>query len=444
MYFYDLEDYYTSRIIGDYNTKYVSDWEDIAGTARETRNAYLKAFNEWYLTSTYCFNEDKLNESKPYYELLRTETYPYQGPLVIEFMDKFDIFISMMQGINNPPSYTAETITTTYGTVLWSGSCFDNSVYTDYVNAYNELNDVMIELRWLVEGNDYGRNPKYMSGDTKICYGCEFINLDEKLTTDLSLINNVDEFRKAALSELIDVKNRKTLSSYPTLNLLYDRYLGNCGDCETNKFTYKTMDGFIDVVSKHWVDLAEQFVPATSIWGATDVVRNTIFHQQKHRYRKTNIEFRNADLDVNSCNQNGFSIKTIDYGNTECIIYDVTFQDMPETLVINNTSIDYQANVDFEGLLVSNPSNPIQYNLVTDKTEQSFGNLTEEDLNIIETNNENTNTQTINNPFAVNKKYAYYISSGPAFCNPMFLGKTTIQDDWVRARNHWDYFYNRS
>ena len=45
MYFYDLEDYYTSRIIGDYNIKYYN-WEDVAGTARETRNAYLKAFNE--------------------------------------------------------------------------------------------------------------------------------------------------------------------------------------------------------------------------------------------------------------------------------------------------------------------------------------------------------------------------------------------------------------
>ena len=95
MYFYDLEDYYNSRVIGDYNTKYTSDWEDVAGTARATRNAYLKAFNQWYSSSTSCFNEDKLNEIKPYYELLVTETYPYQGPLIIDIYDKFEIFINM-------------------------------------------------------------------------------------------------------------------------------------------------------------------------------------------------------------------------------------------------------------------------------------------------------------------------------------------------------------
>jgi len=445
MYFFDLEDYRTSRIIGKNNVKLFGDWEDEAGTARETRNAYIKAFHQWYLSSTTCFNEEKMAEVNSLYSLIRVDTPPYYGPKTLELFDKFQVFINMMNGINDAPNYTAET-TTSYGTVIWSGHCFDYLVYQDYVNTYNEFNDILTEIRWLVEGNDYGRNPKYMEESSKICYGCEYIDLDEKLTTELSQINNVDEFRKAAISELIDVKNRKTLSAYPTLNLLYDRYLGNCGDCETNKFTYKTMDGFINVVGKHWIDLAEQFVPSTTIWGATDVVRNSIFHQQKHRYRKTNLVFSETNnVETNNCNIKGFHLETIDYGNTECVIYDVTFQEMPKTLAISATSIDYQSNVDFEGLLVSNPSNPIQYNLVVGDTHTTFGKLTEDDLNTISANNENSNKETVNNPFAINKKYAYRISSGPAFCNPTFLGSIKItESDWVRARAHWDYFYNRS
>lgn len=50
MLLFDLEDYIP--LIGTCpNTQ---EWEDMASTARATRDAYRKALNEWYLASTVC------------------------------------------------------------------------------------------------------------------------------------------------------------------------------------------------------------------------------------------------------------------------------------------------------------------------------------------------------------------------------------------------------
>jgi len=456
MYFFDLEDYYTTGYIGEYNCKMPGDIEDCMTTNRATKDAFLKSLSNWYSSNTVCLNDTcKYNTDKLFKLIIDTNSPQtnYNGPLTIKKDDTLLKLSTMLRGIYNPPTYTALTETNltfyeSYGYV-WSGSCFDKQIYYDFIEAHKEFDGALKELIYLVNGDDLGRSEKYVNLDrikynATTCPTCENINLDDKLTTELSQINNVDEFRKAATTELIDVKNRKSISGYPTLNLLYDRYLGNCGDCDTNKFTYKTMNSFIDVVGKHWIDLAEQFIPATSIWNATDVVRNNLFHQQKHKYRKSNLVFTlNNDKGVNICNKKGFHINTIDAGLSECIIYDVTFQPMPETLILSATSIDYQSNVDFEASLASNPSNPIEYNLSVNTPQQTFGNLTEQDINTISSNNENNNKQLLNNPFATTKKYSYGISSGPAFCNPMFLGSVKIYDEWVRSKNHWDYYYNR-
>ena len=39
------------------------------------------------------------------------------------------------------------------------------------------------------------------------------------------------------------------------------------------------------MVGTYWVDLVEQVVPATTIWGSVKVYSNTIFDQQKFKYR---------------------------------------------------------------------------------------------------------------------------------------------------------------
>ena len=259
-----------------------------------------------------------------------------------------------------------------------------------------------------------------ISGTTNISItGCSTVNLDTFLTTELSNINNVDEFRKAINAELIDVKTRQTLSSYPTIRLLYERYLGYCTECEKsgNKFTYLSMDTFIDLIGKNWVDLAEQFVPATTIWGATDVYRNSIFHQQKHKYRRSNLEF----------NRRGFGmIKNLN-NTTESIIYDVTLQPMPEILPTSATTIDFQAAAQTAETPRSNPDTPIKLNFQVGTTTQTFGNLTTSQVNAIQSQSNTITQQSISgNVFLIKKTVNYGLSSGPSHSSPIFYGKTII------------------
>ena len=451
MYFFDLEDYYDSRIIGDLNVRYHGDWEDCEITYRETRNAYIKAFGQWYSASTIGLKGDCEARVEELYKLIINYDNPdgsKNGSVFSASSFNTAKFFTMMNGINTYPSYTADTgdpseyMSNYY--YVWSGKCFDEQVYYDYVNAYKEERCVYNELLYLVDGDDVGRCEKYSSvsdsGETS-CGSCKAVNLDTFLTTDLPNINNVDEFRKAINSELIDAKNRQILSSYPTLRLLYERYLGNCTDCDKtlNKFTYESMDTFIDLIGKNWVDLVEQFVPATTIWGATDVYRNTVFHQQKHKYRRSTLEFKVQDIedlaekDLIACRSYGGDIQ-LDYGplrtieyHYETIIYDMTVQAMPETLDVTATTIDFQATAQSDETPRSNPDTPITLNFQVGTTTQTYGDLTDSQVNAIQTQ-VNTSTEQANsgNVFQTKKSVKYGLSSGPAHCSSIFYGNATI------------------
>jgi len=120
--------------------------------------------------------------------------------------------------------------------------------------------------------------------------GC--INIDTMLTTELNTIDTVKEFEVILSSELIDVKNRQTIGSYPTLRMLYDRYNNHALDyCEvdSSRFDYFDMDNFGQTVGNYWIDLIEQVVPATTIWASTYTYKNTIFDAQKYNYKRNNL-----------------------------------------------------------------------------------------------------------------------------------------------------------
>ncbi len=121
----------------------------------------------------------------------------------------------------------------------------------------------------------------YCCGDNKI----DFTSL---FTTDLSTIKTIDNFKNLMISELINVKNRKTISGYPTLKALYERYLNSLNHCDTKSsaFDYYTMDEFANLIGDYWVDIIEQVIPATTIWGSVKIYTNTIFDQQKFKYKE--------------------------------------------------------------------------------------------------------------------------------------------------------------
>ncbi len=120
------------------------------------------------------------------------------------------------------------------------------------------------------------------------CCGDNLIDFTELLTQPLSGITTIEDFEYFMSSELIDAKNRQTISGYPTLRALYDRYMNSTKYCSnlSSKFDYLTMDQFAGLIGNYWVDIVEQVIPATTIWGSVRVYSNTIFDQQKFKYRK--------------------------------------------------------------------------------------------------------------------------------------------------------------
>ena len=125
------------------------------------------------------------------------------------------------------------------------------------------------------------------------CCGDNKIDFNNLLTSPLSAVTTIEGFQNLLISELIDVKNRKTISAYPTLRALYDRYMNSLDYCTTNssRFDYNTMDDFSNLVGNYWVDIIEQVIPATTIWGSVKIYSNTIFDTQKFRYRQYSTLF---------------------------------------------------------------------------------------------------------------------------------------------------------
>jgi hypothetical protein len=135
-------------------------------------------------------------------------------------------------------------------------------------------------------------NPNLLTGTTNpspctpSC-GDNMIDISGLTSTNINEAKSLETFEEILTSQLIDVKDRKVLSGYPTLRALYDRYMGASiyGVPTSNEFTYEKMDKFTGLIKSYWDDLIEQVVPATTLWGSVKVYTNTMFDQQKFKYR---------------------------------------------------------------------------------------------------------------------------------------------------------------
>jgi hypothetical protein len=117
------------------------------------------------------------------------------------------------------------------------------------------------------------------------------INMDELLTSNVSDMKTVKEFDNILCSEFIDVKSRKVLSSYPTLKAFYERYKTSFqGNPQSSAYNYLNMNQFVKLVGDYWIDLIEQVIPSTTIWGSTYKHRNIIFDKQKFKYKRYTLQ----------------------------------------------------------------------------------------------------------------------------------------------------------
>jgi len=69
MYFFDLEDYVDGKVIGcdNQDTRLVGDWNYLDSIARQTSNAFLKSFNEWYIATRQNMPNGDCTELDLYY-----------------------------------------------------------------------------------------------------------------------------------------------------------------------------------------------------------------------------------------------------------------------------------------------------------------------------------------------------------------------------------------
>jgi hypothetical protein len=177
------------------------------------------------------------------------------------------------------------------------------------------------------------------------CCGDGSLDFTEIITTDLSSIKTTNDFENMILSELIDAKNRQTISSYPTLRAIYERYLisANYVNTTSSAFNYVTMDNFSNLVGDYWIDIIEQVIPSTSIWGSVKIHTNTIFDEQKFKYKEyTSIFCKTNDCDTKLELNKTNKIKVIfcENKNIEIITTYITSTNNPTNTVVNKTIYD--------------------------------------------------------------------------------------------------------
>lgn len=170
------------------------------------------------------------------------------------------------------------------------------------ITSLNLLIDV-INLGIIKTSQDGITYEKFWNNDgtcVSCCPNCgdKRVDFTGFMTTNITEVKTLETFENLLVSELTDVKNRKVISAYPTLRAVYERYMNatEYGVPQSNEFDYYKMDKFTGLIKSYWDDLIEQVVPATTMWGSVKVYTNTMFDQQKFKYRSYSSLFCNSPL----------------------------------------------------------------------------------------------------------------------------------------------------
>ena len=91
------------------------------------------------------------------------------------------------------------------------------------------------------------------------------------------------EYIEHVLNE--QIRNSHTVKyqkSYIQLQDIYQSYL----ETVPNPYSFPTVNEFINRMSPHWVEIIEQFVPATTLWTGGNIIENSRIGRSKHDYEK--------------------------------------------------------------------------------------------------------------------------------------------------------------
>lgn len=131
---------------------------------------------------------------------------------------------------------------------------------------------------------------RYMDNNYPCVLSGGSIDLTGLIITPFTALTSTDEFTSLINNEFIDVKNRQIIQSYPTLRYLYETYMNPGNNCSiSGKFNYSDLIRHSKSLGNYWVDIIEQLIPATTIWGSSYIYRNSIFDSQKYKYKQYSL-----------------------------------------------------------------------------------------------------------------------------------------------------------
>ena len=127
----------------------------------------------------------------------------------------------------------------------------------------------------------------FLSGDRGIDY--DIYRKSRNIPTSFSLLTpqtgvTFAEFLETALNNTIPNANMVKYDKFYTgLTQVYYSYMNTVG---FTPYHYVTVEEFINKLSPYWVNIIEQFVPATTLWLGGTVLENGTFNRSKFQYRR--------------------------------------------------------------------------------------------------------------------------------------------------------------
>jgi hypothetical protein len=203
-----------------------------------------------------------------------TDTFYYQMPTYQQYFEKFpglNYGYEITQEIDNKKVWFVSGVTDVVRSEYTDESYANYETNDERLIMNNKFIDLNLKLSKPIENDVYNYYYVTLSGNT---WFTQWLN-----DTPQGLQHFLDD----VYSRLINVRNRKGISEYPTLYKVYEEYLNATG---TTGFRYVHILKYLDSIGDYWSNVVKQFVPATTISFVGEKIVNTKFQTQKYVYKR--------------------------------------------------------------------------------------------------------------------------------------------------------------
>ena len=162
------------------------------------------------------------------------------------------------------------------------------------------------------------------------------------------------EFIDNALNKILTNSNTvKYNKTYIDLVNVYNEYVNNV----TVPYDFITVNEFINKISPYWVNIVEQFIPASTLWLGGNVIENSKFKRSKYQYKKScpifemvDDRYPNFEEYVNN-NPTHTSFRFYPIFNIDNMVYSGSTYVTTGTTVVNYTDLKQQWNISLVSLI---------------------------------------------------------------------------------------------